>query len=1085
MKKATLFFLILLAHTALFAQGFGVKGKVTDSNGAEVPGVSIYIKGTTTGTSSNVSGDYSIEVPDGQNSILVFSFIGLSEQEIVVNNQSTINVTMVNADVNLEEVVITALGISREKKSLTYSSQGVNADEMQEIRSDQLINSLSGKAAGVQVVSSSTPTGSNRVIIRGVTSISGNNNPLYVIDGIPLDNSGGDATISNWAGGEQTEQIDLGDPLAQLNPDDVESMEVLKGASASALYGSRAANGVIIITTKKGSRQKNDKWGVTINSNTMVTEFSQFPSMQYVYGSGSGSNVANGNTDLDPVTGLPNLLRFSQAYGSPLLGFDVLDVNGTVGKYVGKPDNVESLYKQSVRYVNSVTLNKAGDDYTFRLTYTNTNAGWMMKDQEKVGRHNLSIRSTVDLTSKLNIDVSMMYTYDKVNNRVPRNGSKNNPASAALYTLPNMSEDNMTPWKDPLTGQGFAYNNPWMVNPYWLLNENHNEDKTNRVIGNTTLSYKITNELSLRAKAMGDIRLIHGYQFENMGASYNPDGLYRSWDQDVYNWNFEGMLSYGKKFDKLSVNSFIGANAYILDFKKRQSTNHALLLPDVASIANNADKTETKEWDSAKRINSLFGSVSLGYANLIYMDLTFRNDWSSSLQIDNASFSYPSVGGSFIFSELLGDNTILSFGKLRGSWAQVGNDANPYQIYNIYNYGGNYNGVPWTTYGTTKPNSNLKNELTTSIEAGLELSLFRNRVSLDVSVYESSTTNQILTASFPSPSGFQSALLNGGELENKGVEIHGNVKVVDKRFKWDVDVNWSKNRTDVVSLTPEGTSEEDALESIKLNGWLALGVFAEKGEKFGTIRGIRQLKDPVTGARLVNPLTGLPITEHNQILGNVQADWFGSIKNSFKYKNFTFSALIDVKIGGDMFSATEARKQQFGTGISSLKGRDGYLMSFNILGETNNERMGTGLYGNDYNSPIDDQGFLAVGEIAVKNENDEWVSSGVANNIALSAQQAASMSWVQHELNIFDASFVKLRELSFGYNIPKSILKKTNFFETARISIVGRNLAILHQNTPKGIDPEAATNSTNRGLGIEFGSFLPSRNFGFNINFSF
>jgi TonB-linked SusC/RagA family outer membrane protein len=1053
--------------TLLFSQ-VTITGKVIDEAGVGLPGANVFIKGTTVGAITNMDGEYQISVPDASGAVLVFSFVGYASEEIPVENRTVIDVTLMESIAQLDEVVVTALGLTREAKSLPYARQAVTSEELTEARATNFITGLAGKAAGVQVINAGTPTGSNRVVIRGNSSLTGSNQPLYVVDGIPLDNEQGDASVSVWNAGDD---LDYGNPISQINPDDIESIEILKGPNASALYGSRAANGVVLITTKRGKTREG--LGVQVNSNTMFVSNVQYPDYQYVYGEGNGMKMARNANALDPETGLPTMGNFYRAFGAPLLGQKVIDYNGEIGEYVAYRDNIREFYQTGVSLTNSISLDKATDRTSVRLSYTNVNSTFTVENWEVQKRHNLTLRATNKITDQVEVDANIMYSHDKVDNRLYQNGSARNPAYQYIYQLPNMSKANLQPYKDEY-GNSFSYNR--FHNPLWNIYENNNEDLSNRIIGSVSLLWNFTEHLRFRGKAMGDVNLVDGSEFNNSGASYDPDGYYRTFGRQTYNFNYEGLVSYDRSFGDFTLVANLGANAYQYSRHFTDSRISSLLLHDVESLLNSASIPTVNQSDLEKRINSVFGSASVGFRSLIYLDLTARNDWSSSLPKDNNSYFYPSIGTSFVFSELLPANDILSFGKLRASYAQVGNDADPYQVSTNYNYGGNYNGITWTYLERTRNNENLKPELTTSIEFGLQTVFLNNKISFDATYYKASTVNQIVRAQVTPATGFLNQVYNAGEIQNKGWEFTLGARPVTGQFTWSIDANWSTNQSEVVSLI-------EGVDRFELRRWFNVGVYAEVGQPFGVIRGNAWQRSP-DGKPLVKESNGRVVSETDVIIGIAEPDWLAGLRNSFTYKGFNLSFLFDFRYGGDLFAETMNKNSNRGASRQTLYARDDYYFSSVILNESNNERKGIGLYGHDY---VDDRVKGAIYEgayIGVQDpETGEW-TAGEPNYIYFNPQQwAYDLDTGDQSRLVYKTTFVKLREVVLGYNLPSSLL--TNIpIDGVRVSLVGRNLAILAQKTPKGIDPEAGTTSGN-GQGIEFGSFLPTATYGFNVRLSF
>jgi outer membrane receptor protein involved in Fe transport len=687
-------------------------------------------------------------------------------------------------------------------------------------------------------------------------------------------------------------------------------------------------------------------------------------------------------------------------------------------------------------------------------------------------RNNLTIRGTSDINKFMKLDANVMYTHEKVKNRVYKNGSTRNPAYSFLYMQRNADLSSYIPWKDPNGNAYGGYGDVGAINPYWLLNENSNEDLSDRLISQVSLNTKITPHLNFRVKAAGDMQFVTGWEFNNMGAVYDIDGYYRKFNVNTSNLNYEWLASYNKEIGKFSTVVNMGGNWYDQIINGTDTRINTLLVSDVKSLANVNGIPTAVENDVRKRITSLFGSASVGFKKIAYLDATLRRDWSSSLP---TAYTYPSVGGSVVFSDLLPKNNILSFGKLRASWAEVSNDASPYSLNNTYGYGGNFNGIAWVNYSTTGKNPQLKPEQTRSTEFGLEAVLFNNRIKANVTHYNSSTVDQIVNASVSSTTGFSKRIYNAGEIRNKGWEIALSGSIVNKPFKWDMDINWSKNKSLVVSLIPGVTSFE-------LSRWFNVQVLAEVGQPYGLLRGNAVRKDS-KGDILVNA-NGRIMFDANQIIGNSEPDWIGSINNSFSYKGFSLGFLIDVKWGGDMYSATMLKATNQGIMASTLEGRDEFFFSSVVLGENDNERKGVGLYNNSYLDIERIKGFIYPNSyIGVQDPVTKAWAAGAINNNFINPQ-FPNVDLLNDQASLtYDASYIKLRELTIGYQLPKGWLSKTPVNE-ARFSLVGRNLYTLFRNTPIGLDPESTTTSGN-GQGIEFGAFLPTRTYGFNIKLSF
>ena len=1077
MNKTKWCMLLLFIPFLIFSQGKSVVGVVKDASGANLPGVNVVIKQTKKGTSTDADGAYKIAIPNDQGAVLVFSYIGFANQEIAVNGKSEVNVTLKVAGKELDEVVVTALGIKRNVKSLTYARQSINTEGVGEDGSINFMNSLQGKAAGLQIVSSGTPTGSTRVIIRGITSVTGSNQPLYVVDGIPLESPQGDNNVSVWNGNPAGGDIDYGNPISNINPDDIEGIEILKGANAAALYGSRAGNGVILITTKKGKTKKG--LGVTISSNAAFTTNAQYPEYQYVYGAGDNGRLVTNANGLDP-NGLPKLGVFSRAYGALMLGQDVLGYNNKPIKYLPQYNGIKDLYRTGVTTTNSASFESANDQGNFRISFSNVNSNYTMINQEGLKRNNIGFNATRNFSNAFNIGMNVSYTNEAVENRVYRNGSNRNPANSYLYILPTMGESTLLPYKDAF---GVAYKfNADFINPYWNLYENSNADETNRLIGGVNLNWKIATDFNLSGKALLDYNDKFGAEFNNMGSVYDANGLYRTFDTTTLATNLEMILRYNKKVKDFSILANIGGNLYDYNQSGRESLLNGLLVPDLQSLSNSNTIPVVTERDGAKKVNSIFGSLTVGYKDIVFMDATARNDWSSTLPAANNSYFYPSIGGSLLLSELFPKNDVLSFLKLRGSWAQVGNDTSPYNLISTFRYGGLYNGQTYVSFSTTNKNPELKPELTTSNEYGVEANFFKKRFTVNATYYNSSTINQIIPVQTTPAYGFSSRIINAGEIKNDGVEVFLKARVLDSKLLWDMEFNWSNNHSEVVSLI-------DGVNRLKLREWFNVAVWAEVGKPLGEIRGTTRAIDPDTGLTLVGT-NGEVLFNTDQYLGNAQANYIGGLRNAFTYKGINLSFLLDFKQGGDLYSGTMLKAINNGLLIETLEGREDYLFSSVILGENSNELGGVGLFGNPYLDTERPKGRIYENAaIGVRDATGQWVAQKDANgNIITSNRYINPQTYGYNAQNdqdrlVYDTSFIKLREVILGYTLPRKFVDKT-VFQDMKFSVVGRNLYTFFQNTPQGIDPEASTTSGN-GQGIEYASFLPTRTVSFNINLKF
>jgi hypothetical protein len=596
--------------------------------------------------------------------------------------------------------------------------------------------------------------------------------------------------------------------------------------------------------------------------------------------------------------------------------------------------------------------------------------------------------------------------------------------------------------------------------------------------------------MTVLGRVNSDIRNTVGFKYDaprGPNVRGDKDGRYRAFDRRIQNWNFEGLLTYNRTFNEFTLDANGGARSWLYGFSEREGVNEQLLeIPGVISLNNNAGITDAVERDQERRLHQGFVWVTGGYKGTYFLNATYTKEWSSTLSPDNQDFDYYSIGGSVILSELLPSSNILTFAKIRASYALTGNSAGPYDVSQTYQFIGNYNGqAAILRQSPRRANPNLKNEETSSLEFGIETILLNDRIRANFTYYENESYDQIVPGNVPTASGFATAVANAGLLTNKGFEVFLSGTVIDSPIRWDIDLNWSNNKNRVVHL--DLTGEPGSFGFFTLNNWSFAQIRAIPGEFYGSIVSIDHLKDP-EGRPLVDAETGLAIEAPNSILGNAQPDWLGSVRNTVTWKGLSLSFLIDIKAGGDLLSLTHARSSQFGVNKSTLEGRDEFIFSSRILGENNLERRGDGLENNFYNRGDRVQGAIYEGVQYFFYDpdgdgNGVFLTDGTANDIYIDSNQKGFLSWRQHWRSTFDASYVKLRELTLGYTLPSTLLNKTPL-RSVKVSLVGRNLWIIHQNTPRGIDPEANSTSGN-GQGMEYGAFLPSRSVGFNLNLSF
>jgi TonB-linked SusC/RagA family outer membrane protein len=1090
-KLSFLLVLLLLTAMQVLAQRT-ITGKVTNvEDGLGIPGVTVLLKGTSNGVLTDLDGKYSISVPNDATA-LQFSFIGMKTQEVLITAANYVDVQMEAEATNLEGVVVTALGITRDKKSLGYSTQELNGDEINNAKRTNFVDNLSGRLAGVQVKANGNMGGSTNVVIRGSSSMTGNNQALFVVDGVPVnnDNTNNSGQISGRSG------YDYGNAAADIDPNDIESMSVLKGAAATALYGSRAANGVILITTKKGRKAEVGRkaLGVTINSSvtTGIVDKSTFPKYQQNYGAGYGTYY----------------------YGEePMAGFEyAYDVNGdgetdyTVptyedGSYGQKFDPNISIYQwdsyypaspnyhkatpwqpagdngpiylldNSMNFTNSIEIAGGGDNSTFRLGYTNQYETGILPNSE-LKKNSLTLNGSYDILK--NLTVSAMATYVNTNGKGRNSTGYSDNVMSSFRQWSQMNVDyKMQKDLYDATGENISWNpnNPFDLaipaywdNPYFQRNKSYETDTRQRFIGYVQADWKITTDLSLMGRYSLDNYNELQEERKAVGSASGEFGVgrpdvtsgYSRFTRSFYEKNFDLLLKYNKNLtEKFNLSALLGLNSRRSQTDQfYTSTNGGLIVPGMYSIGNSKSALLAPEESVQKvGVDGIFAGFSLGYDNFLFLDATLRRDVSSTLPADNWEYYYPSVSGSFIFSNLIEKNNWLNLGKVRLGYAQVGNSAPWGSLTDTYTQNTTFGGTALFSVPGTKANSDLKPELTTSIETGLEMKFFQGRLGFDLSLYKDNTVNQILPVAVSTSTGYNSKYVNAGEMQNKGIELmlFGTpVKAGD--FQWDITVNWAKNKNEVVSL--EG--ELKNLQIAALQGGITIN--AQVGEPYGTIKGTDYVYHE-NGQRIVksNGYYQLSATSA-EIIGNVNPDYTGGINNRFSYKSWSFSFLIDMQHGGNIFSLD----QWYGMG-TGLYAESDYLNDLgNPVRNTMSEDLST-------SGGAILEGVLADGTPNTKRvRGDNYLLQGWARN--------------PNKAFIYSANYVKLREAVLTYSLPKHIVSKS-FLQGVSFSLVGSNLWIISKDLPHA-DPEASQSSGNV-QGWQSGVMPSTRNIGFNVNLQF
>ena len=1038
------------------AQSVNISGVITEkTTGLPIPGVSVAIKGSAGGTQSNNEGKYSLAAK--ANDIIRITFIGYNTREITLTgNQTTLNIALEETQNALNEVVVTALNITREKKSLGYAVQELKSKDISEAKETNLVNALSGKVAGVQVTNSQGDMGSSRIIIRGETSISGNNQPLFIIDGVPVDNTQNLGTAGSR---------DFANTISDINSEDIESMSVLKGPNAAALYGSRAAAGVVLITTKKGKDSKG--LGISINSNTSFSNLLVLPDYQNSFGQGS-------NGQFSYVDGKGGGINdgVDESWGPRLDGrlIPQFNSNGVPVPFVAHPDNVRSFFNTGRTLNNGIAFSGTGDKYDFRLSYNNLDQTGVIPNSSQ-SKNSFLFNLGYKITPKLTLNTYANFVNSSADN-LPGSGGRRATSTMLQFTWfgRQVDVDQLKTYQDAL-GNNINWNNSYYSNPYFVAYENTVGQIRNRLIGSVELNYKIIDGLSANFRTGND----YYTDRRKIKIAYGTNGTpFGSYEEDAYTFNennTEGRLDYTKKLSKdFNLDILLGGNIRTTTFENNYQLASKLAVNGLYTLSNSRDPLISSNIYTKQKIYSAFSSAQLGFRNYAYLNLTARNDWSSTLPAANRSYFYPSVNGSLILSEAFDiKSDVLTFAKLRAGWSKVGKDASPYQLINSYGFIAPFNSNPQQYANSIFLNRDLKPETTKSTEAGLELGLFNNRLRFDVGVYNTNSVDQILNLDVSTSTGYSQKLVNGGTINNKGLEIQlGVTPIKTENFTWDINTNFSLNRSEVKSLYQD-------IQSYVLGTNRTVQVLASVGRPYGQLFGTAYVRNDA--GDIIVKADGTPtISSSKQILGKFTPDWIGGITNSFTYKNINLSVLVDAHVGGKIYSNTNRTGTYTGVLESTLEGRgaeNGGLSYYYPGNSTANKAVqisaGAAAPGG---ATVYDDGMVFKGVLA----------DGSANSTILPAQQYYKGFTNADEAFVYSATYVKLREVKLGYTLPQQWIKSIGL-QSATVSVVGRNLLIIHKEVPN-IDPETAFNTGN-GQGLEDLTLPGVRNIGFNINLKF
>jgi TonB-linked SusC/RagA family outer membrane protein len=1020
-----------------------ITGKViSKTDGKGLPGANVLVKGKTVGAVTGANGEFALSAEP--NTTITVSYIGFLTQEVVLGNQTELTITLADDASQLQEVVVTALGIAREKKALGYSLQELKGSELTQARPTNLVNALSGKIAGVQVTATNgIPGASSRILIRGANSIGGNNQPLFVVDGIPIDNGSYNVTPGSTSNTNNV-TTDYGNGASSINPDDIDNISVLKGANAAALYGSRAANGVILITTKRGSASKNI--GVTVNTNTTFENPLRLPDFQNEYGQGFKGQFAyvdglgGGTNDGADESWGPRLDgRMIPQYNSP-----VVDGVRTATPWIARPDNVKNFYDTGITTTNSIALTGGSDKGDFRLGYTNLYQKGMLPNTN-YKRQNISLNAGWNFTPKLNVRTSVNYIKDGSDNRQNLNlywiwfGRQADLAD--LKANPVVEGTDPAQWPVQRNWNSNYWNNP----AYALKYQTYANDK-DRIIGNVTATYKLADWLSLTARTGTDFSNDRRITKRAKGVGL-PNGDYTEDIVYVRETNSDFLLTADKRVSDFHIVASVGGNQRRNVTQRDYMYASELTIPNLYNIGNAKSRPTVVGRSTDKRVNSLYGSASLSFRDYLFVDLTARNDWSSTLPTNNRSYFYPSISASAILTDMLEIQAgILSYGKIRGGYAMVGNDTDPYNLMQVYSSETAWGSTTTFSENNLIYNQNLKPEITTALEFGLETRLFNNAVNFEFTYYDKNTKNQILQANVAQSSGYYNSVINAGSIRNSGFEIELSGAPIKRPggFRWDVGFNFARNRSEVVDL--------GGLSTYQINtGTLLRNVILEArpGDPYGNFYGTYYRRDP--SGNLIFNSQGYPImSSDRKVVGNIMPKWTGGFQNTFSYKWVSLSTLIDVRYGGNVFSQGINIGRYTGVLAETLPGREGNIVGQGVVETTNAD--GTFSY-----SP----------NTTVVASADDYYHNYYNRNI--------------NEAYIFDASYVKLREVRLGFAVPQKWFGRLPF-RNVNFSLVGRNLALLYKNLPH-IDPETSYYGDGNVQGFENGNTPSARSMGFNLTF--
>lgn len=1079
MGKRIHLFLLALAIGVIqgAAQVTTVRGIVTtEEDGEPVIGASVIVKGTSLGTVTDVNGRFELSGLPPSATRLLISYISLMAKEVAIAPQ--VSVTLKSDTHLLDEVVVTALGISREKKALGYTAQEVKQNALVQGKDNNLLNSLSGKIAGVRITNTQGDVGSSRIVIRGETSIAGENQPLFIVDGIPVDNSQLNARSSGR---------DFKNAIADLNPEDIKTLTVLKGPNAAALYGARAAHGAIVITTKGGDKRQKGI-GITLHSSTQVSFVATLPEFQNLFGQGAGGRFsyvdgkgAGVNDGVDESWG-PRLdigLLIPQ-FDSPLDA----DGNRVATPWVSHPNNVRDYFRMGISTNSGISVARGDDKYQFRVGYNYEKQVSIVPDAG-TNKTNISLNTDYHLAKWIVVGATanyIVYTAPSLPGSATPSGSNVRSNSPMLQFLWFGRQVDTNSLKADYTRN---WNSSYYDNPFWSASYNTQSQERHRLIGDLHAEFRLTDGLNVRFRTSTDWyndRRKSKVKWGSAGAG-SPYGSYAEDAYTVKENNTEVLATYIKQLNKnWGIDALLGFNVRNKQYENNYQAAPRLAVADLYTLTNSRDPLTSSNDFYRLRQYGLYGSIQLDYRRWAFLNITGRNDWSSTLPVDNNSYFYPSVTASVLLSEAFGwRSKAVNYLKIRGGWSQVGADANPYQLATVFTSETAFNGNPLQSSSTIGMNPNLKPEKTSSIEAGFEAAFWDNRLYLDFTYYKTDSRNQILKLATTAASGYTSQVRNAGHIRNRGYEIQlGAVPIqTSKGFRWNLDLNYGANSSKVVKLDDEGLITSYQLYSSGIQ------ILASVSEAYGTLFGTSYVRD--ANGNVVVDANGLPkISTTNKTLGKFTPDWTGGISNTFSYRSLSLSFLIDASVGGSIFSNTNKTGKYTGVLANTLSGRNaehgGLWYYTDAMG--NNVRLpespsysvsSDGLYYaqvNGQSTRVYQDGIMVEGVTESGSKNEEVVS----------AEKYYHRIYSIAEANVYDASYVKLREVALSYRLPRLWTQKLHLQE-ASVTLTGRNLWTIYKSVPN-IDPESAL-TTGNAQGVEAYSLPTTRSFGVNLSVKF